>query len=400
MKNYDWIVVGGGIAGSALSYELAQVGFSVLLLEQSATPQSATRYSYGGIAYWSGTTELTRQICKEAIALHRNLSMELDGDTQFRELNLLLTIASNRDPNEVAAMYSHFDLPPALLSLEAACELEPLLNREAIAGALLLRHGHVSPESTVNAYNQAFVRAGGKIQIAQATGLAQSDLAQSGNRITGVITPTETFTGANVVIAAGAMSRALLRKIGLSAPLYFTQAEVVETPPVDLQLQALVMPAELRRFAMEAEAGQAETDSLWDEPGHEVVAAIMDAGVIQFQDGSLRMGQLSRTLTDPYAQVDVAQSEAEIRGAVGQILPALQHLPGDWRSCMVSFSGDRLPLIGALPNASGVHLFSGFSNPFALLPPLARRFAQSVAGRPDEIIDQLSPNRFVTPIHA
>src|ERR671932_183892 len=93
MKTYDWIVVGGGITGAALSYELATKGFSVLLLEQDATLQGATRYSYGGLAYWSGTSELTRQLCQEGIERHRTLTEELDTDTQFCELDLLLFIA-------------------------------------------------------------------------------------------------------------------------------------------------------------------------------------------------------------------------------------------------------------------------------------------------------------------
>lgn len=64
MKAYDWIAIGGGITGAALIYELAKKGFSVLLLEQNARSENATRYSYGGLAYWSGTTELTRQLCR------------------------------------------------------------------------------------------------------------------------------------------------------------------------------------------------------------------------------------------------------------------------------------------------------------------------------------------------
>jgi Choline dehydrogenase and related flavoproteins len=34
MKSYDWIVVGGGITGASLGYELAKKGFAVLLLER------------------------------------------------------------------------------------------------------------------------------------------------------------------------------------------------------------------------------------------------------------------------------------------------------------------------------------------------------------------------------
>ena len=133
MKTYNWIVVGGGITGAALSYELVNKGFSVLLLDRHSTPENATRYSYGGLAFWSGTTDLTRQLCAEGIARHRTLSEELDAETQFRELDLLLTIAPDRDPQAAASAFAHFAIPPRLLDVAEACELEPLLNREAIA---------------------------------------------------------------------------------------------------------------------------------------------------------------------------------------------------------------------------------------------------------------------------
>lgn len=58
MKIYDWIIVGGGIAGAALSYELIQQGFSVLLLEQDPTWQNATRYSYGGLGIGQSAAQL------------------------------------------------------------------------------------------------------------------------------------------------------------------------------------------------------------------------------------------------------------------------------------------------------------------------------------------------------
>lgn len=395
MKPYDWIVVGGGIAGSALSYELANVGFSVLLLEQFASPGNATRYSYGGIAYWSGTTALMRQLCQEGIAIHRQLPTELDYDTQFQELDLLLTIAPGRDPAQVMPAYAGFEVSAQLLSAETASELEPLLNRSAIAAALRLPHALVSPEATVAAYNRAFERAGGLIQIAQVTGLLQS-----AGRITGVKTATASIAAANVAICTGGISRALLKAAGLSVPLYFTQAELIETAPLDRQLRTIVMPAELKRFAMEAEAGRRETDALWDEGGQEVVPAVLDAGAVQFRDGRLRMGQISRTLTNPEAPVDAAASEAAIRRAVGQLLPAFEQVPGEWRRCLVAFSGDRLPLVGPIGNMTGIYLFSGFSSPFALLPPLARRFAGQAAGRADALMDQLSPQRFTAAPHS
>lgn len=389
MKTYDWIVVGGGITGAALSYELARIGFCVLLLEQHATLQGATRYSYGGLAYWSGTTALTRQLCESGIARHRILSEELETDTQFRELDLLLTISADSDPEAAVASYAHFAIPPRLLSVAEACTLEPLLNGEAIAGALTVKHGHIQPEKTTQGYIQAFLRAGGVMQVAQVLGLLQT-----GERVIGVKTTTETYHSANVVICAGGFSRALLKSAGIPVRLYFTHAEVIETPPVDVQLRTLVMPAQTKRFQLEAESSTAETDSLWDEPGHEPVLPILDAGAIWFLNGSLRLGQHSRVLTDPNAKIDSAESEAAIRASVGQVLPALENLPGTWCHCLVGFSSDRLPLIGAIPGVEGVHVFSGFSNPLVIVPPLAQRFANWAAGQDDEIITQLSPSRF------
>jgi glycine/D-amino acid oxidase-like deaminating enzyme len=386
MKTYDWIVVGGGITGAALAYELAKKNFSVLLLEKDATLQGATRYSYGGLAYWSGTSDLTRQLCQEGIELHRRLSEELDADTQFRELDLLLTIDRDDNPQKVADSHAHFAIPPTLLSVEEACELEPLLNRNAIAGALTVRHGHIHPEKTTQGYSQAFRRAGGEIQIAPVIELLKQD-----NQIQGVKTPNQIYQAANIVVCAGGLSRNLLKTARIPVRVYFTHAEVIETPPVDLQLHTLVMPAPTKRFELEAKASTMEVDPLWDKPGYEPVPPILDAGAVQFLDGSLRIGQLSRALTDPYTQVPPQESEAAIRSRIGKILPALEPLPGTWHQCLVAFGCNGLPVVGALSNVERGYVFSGFTNPLVFVPPLAKRFANWVAGQEDTIITQLSP---------
>ena len=389
MKTYDWIVVGGGITGAALSYELVNKRFSVLLLDRHSTPENATRYSYGGLAFWSGTTDLTRQLCAEGIARHRTLSEELDADTEFRELDLLLTIAPDRDREAVAAASAHFAIPPRLLDVAEACELEPLLNREAIAGALTVKHGHIQPEMTAQAYIRAFLRAGGEMQIVHVEGLLQQ-----GNAVKGVKATSDTYHSANTVICAGGFSRTLLKAAGISVRLYFSHAEMIETPPVDLQLRTLVMPANLTRFQMEAAA--TTNDSLWDEPGNEPVAAIIDPGAIQFLNRSLRIGQLSRVLTDTNATLNPEAGEAAIRASVAQVLPALSSLSGTWHHCLVSFSSDRLPLIGSIPGIEGIHIFSGLSNPLVIVPPLAQRFAKFASGGEDEIIRKFSPIRFTS----
>jgi glycine/D-amino acid oxidase-like deaminating enzyme len=329
------------------------------------------------------------RIGAEGIALHRTLSEELGAETEFRDLDLVLTIAADEDPEAIARSYAHFAMPPRLVSVAEACELEPLLSPNAIAGALTVKHGHISTTATASAYIQAFTQLGGTVQTDQVTAL----LRDANLSVTGVVGEQTTYHAANVAVCAGALSRSLLKAAGIPVRLYFTHAELIETPPVDVRLQTLVMPADTRRFRLEADASTAALDDLWDQPGHEPGSPILDAGAVQLLDGSLRMGQMSRVLTDPNAPINATESEAAMRQKVGTVLPALKALPGHWHHCLIAFSHDRLPLIGTLPGISGVHLFSGFSNPLAIVPTLARRFASDAIGQKDELIAQLSPNR-------
>ncbi len=388
---YDWIVVGAGFVGATLGYELSKQGFKVLLVEQYRHLQGATRYSYGGLSFWAGTTELTRQICHEGALIYTSLADELDGETQFREIDLLLTIAPGEAIHQIVSSYAQFATAPQLISATDAVELEPLLNRAAIAAALTVRHGHIDPERTTQAYLQAFHRQGGHTYQGQVTGLRRGSQMQ----VTGVVCGQTDLTAANVVICAGASSRSLLKAAGIPIRLYFTQAEIIETAPIlDLQLRTMVSPADLKRYQLEDAASRLEMDALWDEPGHEPASPILDAGAIQLLDGRLRLGQLSRALTDLGSRPDAAKSEAMIREGVRQILPALADLPGTWHCCHVVYSADHLPLVGAVPGIEGVFLFTGFSSPLAIAPALARRFAAHASGNLDPLIESLSPRRF------
>lgn len=389
MQTFDWIVIGNGLAGAAVSYELANQGLSVLLVDQQLEPENATRYSYAGIPYWSGTDAVTRQLCQEGRAKHRQLSEELEGDTEFRELDLLLTLTNGDDKLALDTQFSKFESPPRFIPPETAQELEPLLNTDAIAGAFTVRHGHVSPIALIRAYNRAFQRLRGTILIAPVTGLVRIK-----DRVTGITTDEQAYPAKQVLVAAGGMSRQLLREAHIHVPLYYTQAELIQTPPLDMRLQTLIMPADNQRFAMEAEAGKPETDHLWNQPDHQIAPPILDSGAIQFQDGHCCMGQISRTLTQPAPDLDPETSEDTIRQGIAAVVPALASVPGTWHQVLVSFSRDRNPLVGSIPGLTGLQVFAGFSGPFVYVPPVAERFAKAVVGPDDELLSGFSPGRF------
>lgn len=392
MKTYDWIVIGGGIGGVALSYELARQGLQVLLIEQSVNLTGASRFSYGGVAYWAGTTPLTRQLGAESFTKYEQLSDELESEIQFRVLDLVMTIPVEGDVTQAAHAYAHCAAPPSVISPVIAKELEPQLNPDALGGALTCRHGHIEPMLTVEAYRRAAETLGVEVVVAKVETIKIQD--GLGDRyIQGVNVHQVDYPSQNVIIAAGGLSRWLLSSVGVNLPIYFTHAELIEIAPMDPCLRTLVLPAQIQRVGLETLSSRPEFEHFWDQPGHEPMPSILDPGGIQFCNGRLLLGQISRTLTDPQANLNPSTGEMAIRTAIGEILPALKDVAGTWHRCLVAFSRDQLPLVGKVPGYEGLHVFSGFSNPLTLIPPVAQRFAAHVAGTADDLIVQLHPGR-------
>ena len=390
MQTYDTIVIGNGITGAAISYELAKTGQSVLLMDDG-NPHSGTRYSYGGIGYWAGTTDLTETLFRAGIARHRELSDELGADTQLRELDLLLTVEKGADIDALKAGYESFRTPPKFVPTQTACELEPQLNPDSIDGAFVTPHAHVDPMSVVAAYNQAFRRLGGHHNISAVTGLVRI-----GNKVTGITTESQAYPAKTVIVAAGAYSQQLLQSANIQVPLYFTHAEIVETESLDFDVRTFVMPATNARIVIENKA----TDfSEWQQPNHQVMPPVLEAGIIQFKDKTARIGQISRFHTAYTHPEDPTISEAKMREAMEQKIPKLTNVIGIWRHCLVTFTQDGLPFLGAVPNVENLHLFSGFTGPFALVPPVAQRYAEYMTHSldkcsSDNLLEQMFIDRF------
>jgi glycine/D-amino acid oxidase-like deaminating enzyme len=369
LTHYDCVVIGAGFTGSALAYELAKVGAWVLLLDQDRSANNATRYSYGGLAYWSGTDTTTKALCQEGMEIHRQLSQELGYDTQFREIDLLLTIPRGEDPEQVFQSYQHFSVIPEVLSPEAAREVEPLLNKEAIAGALKLPHAHIHAQETCRGYQKALQRLGGVIAWEKVRLIRKQE----------VVTAENSYRAAHIIVAAGGLTRQLLQECGIKIPQYFTYAQLLLTPPVpEIQLKTLIMSAIPRRLLIEKALSTPPEAEKWEQSSSEVVGSALEAGAIQFLDGSFCLGQLSQIIRAPHLTLDAQASEQALRKEIGEILPALGQLRAKWHQCLVAFAADARPLVGAVKEQEGLYVFSGFTSTLIFAPPLARQFAQDL----------------------
>lgn len=376
MAVYDWLVVGAGITGTALAYELQKAGFKVGLVEPNPKLQGASRWGYGGIPYWSGCDPVTVTLCHEGWQKYQGLSAELGQDIGLRELPLLLTLAPGQDPGA---------MPGKLLSAAEASELEPLLNPQAIAGAWLIAHAHVDPTQLCLAYLQAFQAQGGELISAKAHQIFRHQ----------VVTDQTTLATEQIVICAGGWSRELLARSGLQVKLYFTHCEVFETYPTELELQAMIMPISSSRLGLEAQISQAAYEDNWQQ--QTMISAFdlpsIDVGAIQFSDRSIKIGQSSYIHPNPHFLPNLQEHKANLFAKVKQVLPDLIDLDGSYHHCLVGFSRDALPVIGSLPQEPKIHLFTSFTTPMIYVPPLAARFATSFH-QADPMLDNFALHRF------
>ena len=115
----------------------------------------------------------------------------------------------------------------------------------------------------------------------------------------------------------------------------------------------------------------------------------LDVGAIQFLDGSLCLGQQSQIIPNPQVKLDLNRIETEIRQGIAQVLPALAQMKGTCHACLVAFAPQSRPLVGEIVPGSGLYSFSGFTSTLLFAPPLARHFAQWVAGKEDDSVIQL-----------
>ncbi|MEA5441066.1 hypothetical protein VB739_00695, partial [Cyanobium gracile UHCC 0281] len=119
-------------------------------------------------------------------------------------------------------------------------------------------------------------------------------------------------------------------------------------------------------------------------PGLREERWIVDAGCAPWGDGLL-LGQISlvRPGLDSGEAPDAATMEGRLRQGLAGLDPLLAALPGPYRQVPVAFCTDGLPLVGPLPGAAGLWVFSGFGGAFAQVPVLAPLLADVIAGVAD-----------------
>ena len=146
------VVIGGGIAGSSMAYQLALAGWKdVVLLEQSQISSGTTWHAAGQIGQLRGNSAQTK-VNKATVEIFENLLKNTGHDPGWLQCGGLQLASCDerlRQLQRNAAMAEVFGVEANLISGEGCLEYYPMLNTSDLKGAIYLPgDGKVLPGET------------------------------------------------------------------------------------------------------------------------------------------------------------------------------------------------------------------------------------------------------------
>ncbi|WP_425061068.1 Sarcosine oxidase subunit beta [Sporomusa carbonis] len=370
IKQADIVVIGGGVVGCSIAYNLAKAGAGqIAVIERGYLANGATGRCGAGVRMQWGT-ETNCLLSRESVRLLENLPeiLEVDGDIEFEQGGYLLLAYTEKMVEQFKknlALQNSLDIPAYWVTPEQAKEIVPHLNTEDLLGATFCpKDGHANPFKVTSMYAKAAARLGVKFYTyTEVTGLTVT-----GGKITDVITDKGTITTNTVVNAAGGYAKAVGQMAGVQLPIFPERHEILVTEPVEPMQTPMVMCFYHNLYCQ------------------------------QTPHGSFIMGIGHPDEPETFNIESSWQFLTEMAKRITKILPPLANLNviRQWAG-LYDMCPDRTPILGEDPTIKGFYTAAGFSgHGFMISPIVGQLMAQTVMGMPTAIpINMFSADRFV-----
>ncbi|MGY4707634.1 NAD(P)/FAD-dependent oxidoreductase [Candidatus Bipolaricaulota sp. J31] len=371
-RRADVVIIGAGVTGAALAYELARRGIrDVVVLERRFPCAGATGRCGGGIRQ-QFTTPHNIRLAMESVRRYETLSEELGVDIEFIQGGYLIlaeTEGEREAQKKAVALQNDLGLPSRLLTPEEAVEVLPLLDGTTITGATYCpTDGHANPFRVVEGYLKQARRLGVVVEkFTEVVGLEVQ-----GGRIVGVETTRGRISPGVVVNAAGAWSGEIARMAGVELPNVPVRHEIAITEPVQFTMEVMVISIHNGIYFSQTKEGQ-------------IIGGI---GL----PGEKPRYNLSSSLR--FMRV-YARELVRYVPAFGQ-LSVLRQWAG-----LYDVTPDAQPILGPTPGLENFIQANGYSgHGFMIAPAVARHLADYIEkGTCSEILEKLSLERFERELH-
>lgn len=230
-RQADVVVIGGGIAGSAITYQLAKRKTKVMLFEKGSIGDEQSGRAWGFVRQ-QGRSPREIPIMMESVKMWRSLSKELNSDVEWIQGgNLAAAYDKKRlqKLEEWCAVGKEYGLDVKMLSGPQVHNMIPRATGSFIGGMYTKSDGHAEPLKTTLAFARAAQENGANIT----TQCAVIGIETTNGQVTGVITEKGLVRCSVVVCAAGAWSHKVARMASISLPYRVVRSTVAETTPTE-----------------------------------------------------------------------------------------------------------------------------------------------------------------------
>lgn len=216
----DVLIAGGGIIGSAIAFELAGRGATVLVLDRQQPGREASWAAAGMLSPPPDSASAIPLVplARASLELYPRFIAELEeasgqicGYRAHGAIEALFSANAERELSTLVALHHGLGLPTEVLRPEEAVKLEPHLNREIRAAALMTFEACVDNRALTAAVIAAAISRGVEFRAAPAGGASSKGsrvdaILHEGGRCIGAVADRERIHAATTVIAAGCYS--------------------------------------------------------------------------------------------------------------------------------------------------------------------------------------------------
>ena len=376
----DIVVVGAGIMGASIAYQLAaQSDARVVVVDERPPVGGISGRTFGQIRQHY-SNELLVQMARHGFNVIKNWDTEVGvGDPGYVQLGYLLLVIED----QLDALHRNIDLGRAcgvdtrFVNAAEIAALEPLLITDDLAGgAYEPDGGYIDVTKMVLSWLTAAQAHGAQV----ISGVKVTALRTSGGRLSGVSTNAGEIDAPVVVTATGAWATDLLDPIGVHVPVQRRRLEMtmLQTQPGQPQMHSCITDGNSNIV-------------LRPDMGRRFLAAAYPSEM-PLVDDPLSMGDEA----DQRAHLERIDRALAARMPAMRGATPLSHISGAY-----DVTPDYHPLIGWTPEIAGLCLALGFSgHGLKLSPAIGEIVAAIVLGHePPFDPHRLRPTRFAENDH-
>ena len=368
IKKTDVAIIGGGVNGCSLAYNLAKKGVKVAVVEKNYLSSGATGKCGAGIRQQWTTVENTK-LAIDSIKIFTKLSKELGEDIELRQGGYLIVIHNKKEMEQSeknVEMQRKLGLKVDILNPDQINDIVPILNvknMKAIGATFCPTDGHANPFKTTFAYANAAKKHGAEIY----THNKVKSIKIENKQIKEISTEKGKIKTNIVVNAAGVDSKQISEMAGIKIPNIPFRKEIMATERMKPMFEAMVISFKDGIYFSQQKEGQI----VGGIPIPEEKSGYKTMPTISF------IQHMSKNIT--------------------RYAPILKHVNmlRHWTG-FYDVTPDSRPILGETKKIKGFIQCNGFSgHGFMLSPMVSKILCEYIAdGKKADILDKLSLDRF------